>query len=734
MPPHLRRTLLCCSSTLILAAALDGTAHAQSAGTNTLPEIAVTASPIVARRPAARPQRPATAAPAAPAPAVPAPTDDTPNLIDQSFSAVTSMTAEQIQRENGGGLGNGGALGNLLFDKPGITGSTFSAASSRPVIRGLDNFRVRVQENGTSALDVSDLGEDHAVPIDTLSADKVEVVRGPATLRYGSQAIGGVVSIDNNRIPMPWTPEGISGRASGAFSSVDRGGEGSFAINGRGENAAIHLDTFGRSTSDYNIPGGVQANSASRIAGGAVGGSYFFDQGYFGVALTNTSALYHIPGTESAETNTRIDMQQTKLLGKGEFRPDSAIIDAVRLWFGATEYRHFEKAIGEDGSDGVQATFRNREQEARLETQFKPIDTALGALTIAPGIQFNHQKLGTEGEAGSLLAPSETTAGAFYVFNELQMTPTFKLQAAARVDHAHVQGTAATFPADLDGPSGEPVEFGAKRDFTPLSASLGALKALPYGLVAGLSAQYVERAPRAIELFAKGPHDASGTFEIGNPNLTKEAASSVEASLRKVEGRWRFDATVYYTRYHNFIYRQETGLRCDDDFESCGSGGGDELRQVVYAQRNARFWGAELATQLDLTKIGELTLGVDGQYDFVDARFSDGSFVPRIPPHRLGGGVYLKNSAWYARVGLLHAFAQNNLALNETPTKGYNLLKAELAYTMKAPPNTLGIKETRLGIVGTNLLNDEVRNHVSFRKDEVLLPGRSVRLFASTTF
>ena len=188
--------------------------------------------------------------------------------------------------------------------------------------------------------------------------------------------------------------------------------------------------------------------------------------------------------------------------------------------------------------------------------------------------------------------------------------------------------------------SGAPTEFGAKRDFTPLSASVGALQALPYGLVAGVSAQYVERAPRALELFAKGPHDASGTFEIGDPNLKKEAATSIEASLRKPQGSWRFDATIFHTRYHNFIFRQETGLLCDDDFESCGTGGGTELQQVVFRQRDARFWGAELATQVDLTQIGEFTFGVDGQYDFVDARFTDGSFVPRIPPHRLGGGAY----------------------------------------------------------------------------------------------
>lgn len=193
-----------------------------------LPTIVVSASPIQARR------DPGTAA-------------NLTEVLDESFSAVTTMTAEQIERQNGGALGNGGSIGNLLFDKPGITASTFAPGASRPVIRGLDNFRVRVQENGTSTLDVSEIGEDHAVPVDTLAADRVEVVRGPATLRYGSQAIGGVVSIDNNRNPTPATPFGFSGRIGGAFTAVDHGGEGSVAFDGRGKDVAMHLDAFARS-------------------------------------------------------------------------------------------------------------------------------------------------------------------------------------------------------------------------------------------------------------------------------------------------------------------------------------------------------------------------------------------------------------------------------------------------------------------------------------------------------
>ncbi len=688
---------------LALGTGLSGPALAQER----LPAITITASPI--------------------APATPTPGD----LLNQSFHAVTTMTADQVQ--GGSALGPGGSLGNALFDRPGLSASTYAPGASRPIIRGLDNFRVRIQENGTSTMDVSEIGEDHAVPVDTLTADRIEVVRGPATLRYGSQAIGGVVAVENGRIPMPGLPQGLSGRISSAFSSADRGIESSVAVNAAGERGAIHLDMFGRNASDYRIPGGTQANSALNAGGGAIGGSLFFDNGYFGIAATNTRALYHIPGAESAAANTRIDLEQTKIFGKGEIRPSSAMVDAVRVWFGATDYKHDEKSFSEDdGFDAVRATFKNKEQEARIETQFAPVATPFGALTVAPGLQINHQRLATAGEAGGLLAPAETLAGAAYIFNELRVTDTLKLQAAGRVDRAGVEGTPALFPG-IDGGGGDPVDFAAKRTFTPLSGSIGALQALPYGLVAFANGQYVERAPRAAELFAKGAHDASATFEIGDANLKKETASGVEIGLRRPQGAWRFDVTAFYTRFKNFIYKQDTGLTCDDDFASCGTGGGTELHQVLYTQRDATFRGVEIATQLDVAPLAGGTLGIDGQYDFVDAKFSDGSNVPRIPPHRLGGGVWWTTSAWHARVGLLHAFAQTKLALNETPTQGYDLLKAELSYRLTLPPGST-LTDARIGIVGTNLLDDDVRNHSSFRKDEVLMPGRSVRLFATASF
>ncbi|MGL4263476.1 MAG: TonB-dependent receptor, partial [Afipia sp.] len=156
--------------------------------------------------------------------------------------------------------------------------------------------------------------------------------------------------------------------------------------------------------------------------------------------------------------------------------------------------------------------------------------------------------------------------------------------------------------------------------------------------------------------------------------------------------------------------------------------------QVAYGQRDAVFRGAEVAAQLDVTPLGNGVFGVDGQYDIVRATFTDGTNVPRIAPMRAGGGVWWRNAEWYARVGLLHAFAQNDVGLNETPTDGYNLLKAEVSYTHMFSRTDSGPRELTIGLAGDNLLNERIRNHISFKKAEVLQPGLGVRLFTNVRF
>lgn len=711
----------------------------------TLPEIVVRApSPIVrrvpapARAPTTTPRPPAAApAPAPPQPAVPAAAPGTLPIVADAFATVTVVPNQEIERTPGA------QLGDLLFAKPGLTGSSFAPGASRPIVRGLDTYRVRIQENGLATNDVSEIGEDHGVAIDPLVANQIEVIRGPATLRWGSQAIGGVVNASNDRIPERLPEGGFSAVTKGAAATVDGGLDGAVLVDAGRGNWAIHADAFGRRADDYRIPGypyvfpptpapavgGRQPNSYLRADGQSVGGSYVFDRGFAGLAITRFASVYGIPGAEAAEKRTRMDLEQVKLTGKGAFRFEASPLDAIRYWFGVTDYKHDERGLDASGVDGVRQTFTNRAQEARVETEFRPLDLGFAALTTAAGVQASHQRLTAPGDAGDvngLFDPNQATSLAAFVFHEFKFERGWRAQAAARVEHNAVTGSSPDLFVDPDLPIARDLHF------LPKSAAVGVLKELPGGLVASATAQHVERAPRAPELFSRGPHDATGTFDIGNPNLKVEVAHSLEIGLRRAAGPLRFEATAFYTRFKGFIFRHFTGVTCDDDFGSCGVG--TELKQAVYAQKDALFRGAEFQSQLDVAPLWQGTWGVEARADAVRATFTDGTSVPRIPPLRIGGGLFWRDASWLARVSLVHAFAHTQIAANETPTAGYNLLKAEVSYTRKLPRTPFGVQQVTLGIVGDNLLDEDIRNAASFKKDEVLLPGRNFRFFASLRF
>jgi iron complex outermembrane receptor protein len=253
-------------------------------------------------------------------------------------------------------------------------------------------------------------------------------------------------------------------------------------------------------------------------------------------------------------------------------------------------------------------------------------------------------------------------------------------------------------------------------------------------MVASLTAQHVERAPRAAELLSRGVHEATGTFDIGNPNLVTEGANSVEIGLRRAKAPFRFEATLYYTKFDGFIFRNLTGLKCGETVDTCGDPD-EELNQAVYSQRDATFRGGEFQFQYDVAPLWGGIWGIEGQYDFVRATFTDGTNVPRIPPQRFGGGLFWRDLNWLTRVFLLHALPQKDVApVAETATAGYNLLRAEVSYTTKLAPNDFGARELRVGVLGDNLLNDDIRNSVSFKKDEVLMPGIGVRGFVNVKF
>jgi iron complex outermembrane receptor protein len=643
-------------------------------------------------------------------------------VAEQAFVPVSIVPGREVLSQPGANLAD------ALQSKPGVTASTFAPGASRPIVRGFDNYRVRVQENGIGSGDVSALSEDHAVPIDPNSAERIEVVRGPATLRYGSQAIGGVVNATNGRIPELVPRGGVSATIQGGVSSVDSGRDAAFRATAGAGNFVIHADGFERDATDYRTPQGRQANSFAQAHGHALGGSFVGSDGYMGLSFSRYASLYGIPGGESAEKRTRIDLERTQLQSRGEWRPGGAGIEAIRYWFGHTRYGHNEISFNDaEGLDEIGSRFTNNETEGRLEVQHVPVRTMLGELRGAVGVQLGRRKMeGRSFEGDSLLDLARTRSAAVFLFEELQLTRQLRLQGAVRTEHNTVSGNGI----DLTDPTA-PLAVAGERTFKPVSASAGFLYDLPAGVVLRGTAQLTERAPDAAELFSKGLHEATGTFEIGNPFLKTERARTFELGLRRARGDFRFDASIYHTRFDGFIFKRLTGFTCDDTIDTCTSNGvgtGEELRELRFDQRDATFYGAELIGQLDLARLGTGTFGVEGQYDFVHATFAGGENVPRIPPHRLGGGVYWRNANWLAKVGVLHAFEQTRIAPVETPTGGYTLLNAELSYTQRLSGN-LHVPELTIGVKGDNLLNDDVRNHVSFKKDEVLLPGANVRLF-----
>ncbi|WP_050421962.1 TonB-dependent receptor [Bradyrhizobium tropiciagri] len=776
----------------LLLGAMHGSALADDTPTQ-LPDITVTApSPIQRHRtvptrapvhvvraaPSRNRERAAAAQPAQATPA-PAPQQGVLPVVTDQFATVTVVPNEELRRSGGA------TLGDLLFSKPGITGSSFApGASSRPIIRGLDVNRVGIVENGLGGGGASDLGEDHFVPIDPFSTNQIEVVRGPAALRYGSTSIGGVVSATNNRIPdamptcaaAPFQSYGLPVKAPLAdaggpgclnvetrtsVSSVNRGVEGGMLLDAGGNNVAVHADVYGRTTSDYSIPSypylfvpgqpfnGRQPNSATQSDGASVGASYFFQGGYIGAAITQNDSLYHIPGIDGADHQTRIDAHQTKIAVKGEYRPDAAAIDAVRFWVGATDYRHNELGLADPAdlfSDGVRQTFTNKEQEARVEVQMMPFNARFATVTTAFGLQAGHQELTAPSpdDPGSplngLWDPNNNNRVAGYVFNELKFSETTKAQIAGRIEHVNLSGTTPAFIPDVFDVNIDPASVGPATPrnprFTPKSASIGLIQNLPWDLVASITGQYVERAPKPAELFSRGAHDATATFDIGNPNLGIETAKSIEVGLRRATGPLRFELTGYYTKFNGFIYRQLTGNTCDS--AACVDIANPdqlELNQARYAQRDAIFRGAEFQSQLDIGPLNGGIWGIENQFDVVRATFTDGSNVPRIPPVRLGGGMYWRDSNWFTRINLVHAFAQNDIAvIRETPTAGYNLLNAEVTYNTKLNSSWIGAREMTLGLAGNNLLNQNIRNSVSYTKDEVLMPGLGVRAFANLKF
>ena len=589
-----------------------------------------------------------------------------------------------------------GTLGETLNGIPGVTATQFGPNASRPVIRGLDAERVRIMQNGVGVLDASSLSFDHAVGIDPLIIEQIDVVRGPAALLYGGSAMGGVVNAIDHRIPKEQL-NGITGRAEARFGGPDSTRNGAAVVDVGNGLLAIHLDAYTRKTSDLDIPGfavskrksqadgttrenkGTLVNSSADGDGGAIGASLTFDHGYVGASFSTLNNNY---GTV-AEESVRIDMKSDRWDLASELTDLGGFIQRVKFRMAHTDYEHVEL---EDGAVGT--TFKNRGLEGSFEAGHAPIASLNGVI----GYQFSNTNFEALGEEA--FVPSVNTQNqALYIYEELPINGENQLQHkitfGGRLGHTQV-----------DSKNSDNFGDGQNNSFNPNSFALGGLYRINelWSVTGNLS--HNERAPSYFELYANGAHIATGQYEVGNANFDKERSNGIDAQLRWKNGKSSMSVGAYYTRFTNFIGLFNTGNEIDVD--------GELLPEAQFNAVPAVFKGLEIEGQYVLTD--QLLFNWRG--DYVHAKDKrNNEYLPRISPLRLGAGLQYRLNSFSAKLDALHAFKQNKVAENELETDSYTNVTAMLAYKLPTKFNV------ELFAKANNLLNDEIREHASFLKD-----------------
>ena len=603
---------------------------------------------------------------------------------------ATVLDEEALRRRRAASIGDTVAL------EPGVQSSAFGAAAGRPIIRGMDGPRVRVLENGIGTGDASSVSPDHAVTTESMRAQQIEILRGPASLLYGSGAIGGVVNVVSNLIPRePVT--GLGGDAETRGSSGNRERSGSVNLNGGARAIAWHLDGFARRTGDYRIPGGRLENSDLDSRGGGAGASWVGARGHAGLGAQQLESDYGIPTGEGV----RIRMRQKRYESAAQAVDPLPGFSRVRFRVAHNDYRHRE--IEEGGEVGT--TFENRATEGRFDLRRE------GFITATAGVQGQHQELSALGEE-AILPPTRSRAWAGFLVAERDF-------GAATVD-AGVRFERESRRPDAPLPA---------RRFSLVTPAFGVVFRLPGDHRLALAATQAQRAPSVEELYSNGAHHATATFDIGDPFLRKEVSRNIDVTLRKASGDARWKLNVYANRVRDYVFAASQDADGDgvaDRFDEEGAldPAGEFLVQR-FSQATARFWGveAEWSYRAAGSDIGYRLFG-----DITRARRAGGTYLPRIGPARVGAEVEWGSGPWSANAVIVRSLAQRRTAPLETATRAYTRVDVELAWRAgQADTLTLFVK-------GTNLLDEEIRLHTSYLKDVAPQMGRSVALGLRATF
>ena len=639
-----------------------------------------------------------------------------------ALSGVTVLQGTDLTRELRG------TIGETLSRQAGVSSTSFGPNASRPILRGFQGERIRILNDGIGSFDVSNTSVDHAVVINPQLAERIEVLRGPASLLYGSSAIGGVVNIVDKRIPreVPTEPvhldvlgsfgsaateRNISGvvevpvtdrivlHADGSFAESDDLRIGGFVLS-RPVRAAA-LASGDPAVRDLAVLDGRLPNSAARTWAAGGGAAFIDADGELGFAYSHYDSLYGVPPRFDIATGdgeaVRLKVKQDRIDLRGQINAGGSLIDTIKFRFGYADYRHSEL----DDAGAIGTTFLNQGLEGRLEVAQTKRDIGSGTWRGATGVQLFARRFEAIGDE-AFVPRNDTLQAGIFTLQEVDFGAA-SVETAGRYERAHVKASVSDF-------RGAPVF--SDRNFDLFSGSLGASFGFAQGWRLGVNLSHTERAPAAEELLANGPHAGTQAFEIGNPDFVKERANGAELILRGKGEGYSFEASVYYSRFSDYIYEVQTGAVEDN------------LPIFQILQDNARYIGFEVQGSATLARLGDSEIKLDALADYTDAKIlGGGGMVPRIPPLRILAGIGVSGPVWDARAEIEHATSQTRLAAFETETAAYTLVNASISIRPFADrPNTAIV------VSANNLFDVDARRHASFLKNFAPLAGRDIRV------
>ncbi|RRD66490.1 TonB-dependent receptor [Comamonadaceae bacterium OH2310_COT-174] len=649
--------------------------------------------------------------------------------LEESATPVDLLDANDLQ------LRGSATLGDTLEGLPGVRNNHYGAGAGRPVIRGADGARVRILSDGSDVQDASTSSPDHAVAIEPMLAQEVEILRGPSTLLYGGGITGGVVNLRDGRVPTAMPDKGYEGQLQLRKDSSAREGTGAFALTGGRGPLALHVEGLKRSAGEYRVGSGW---SSERVSGshnatwyGSVGGALVHERGYLGLAYSRLRSQYGLPGHSHEYEDCHlhgnslhcgshghahdprpappgchwhgqhlhcthghdedhialVDMDTERWDLRGQWSEPLPGFSRARLRASVTDYRHDEIDHGEIGT-----TFKNQAHDARLELEHQPIALGAGRLRGLIGLQHSRREFSAVGNE-AYVEPTNTSNRALFALEEYRLGD-WRLELSGRYEWQNARLMGQRRSGSVRHHMGS-LSAGASWQFAP-------------GYVLAASASRSSRAPTAEELFAGGIHLATNTWERGNSRLKAEQSNNLDLTLRKNSGATRYELTAFYNRINHYIYAHTTDRH-------------ENFRLIDYRQHDAVFKGLEARISHQLNSQWRV-----GAYaDMVRAHFvGAGARVPRQPAHRLGLNALWQSGPWSAGAEWYHSFAQNRITHYETRTPAYDMLNLHASWRQ------------RMGAWGhyslyaqlSNALDELAFNPISFVKEASPLRGRNLTL------